>query len=301
MLLGLHLRAGPGLVGVVERAEAAGARSVQVFTQSPRSWGHPPRSDERFAAYRERATASRTVAATLCHVTYLVNLAAPAAEVRTRSAACLAANLAAASAMGADGLVLHPGSHRGDGWAVGADRVVTGVLRALDAQVDPCPVLFENTAGGGDTMGRTFEELGDLIERAGRDERLGVCLDSQHLFAGGTAYASPAAMDEVVRRLDAAVGLDRLKAVHINDSAVAFGSHRDRHASLGRGLIGLAGLRCFLGHPAIQGRPAVIETPGLAGGDPGRADVELARSLRRAGRRRYLPNRESGVRCAVTG
>jgi deoxyribonuclease-4 len=286
-LLGLHLRTGAGLSTVVGRAEAAGARSLQVFTQSPRSWGRAPQSPERLFELRAQIDASPTVSVLLCHATYLINLAAPDDAVRSNSRRCLAANLAGATAVGAAGLVLHPGSHRGAGWERGARRIVDGLRWSLDATPDPCKILLENTAGSGDTMGRSFAELGRLVELAGFDERLGVCLDSQHLFAGGFDFASPAAMDAVVADLDRSVGLGRLRAIHFNDSQVPFASQRDRHASLGMGMIGPAALRCFLGHPRLQGLPVVIETPGREGGDPGRADVDYARALRQAGRRRY--------------
>jgi len=287
VLLGLHLRAGAGLSTVVGRAEAAGARCLQVFTQSPRSWGRAPQPPERLLELRGRVEASPTVSVLLCHATYLINLAAPDHAVRTNSRRCLVANLAGATAVGAAGLVLHPGSHRGAGWETGGHRIVDGLRWSLDAPRGSCDILLENTAGGGDTMGRSFSELARLIEWAGFDERLGVCLDSQHLFAAGADFASAAAMDAVIAEFDATVGLRRLRAIHFNDSHVPFGSQRDRHASLGLGMIGAEALRCFVGHPRLQGLPVVIETPGRQGGDPGRADVDYARSLRGAGRRRY--------------
>jgi len=258
-----------------------------VFTQSPRSWGRAPQPPERLLDLRARVEASPTVSVVLCHATYLINLAAADDDVRADSRRCLVANLAGATALGAAGLVLHPGSHRGAGWETGARRIVDGLRWSLDAAPGSCDILLENTAGSGDTMGRSFPELARLIELAGFDERLGVCLDSQHLFAGGFDFSGPAAMDAVVAELDGSVGLSRLKAIHFNDSHVPFGSQRDRHASLGMGVIGPEALRCFLGHPRLQGLPVVIETPGREGGDPGRADVDYAGSLRRAGRHRY--------------
>lgn len=142
-----------------------------------------------------------------------------------------------------------------------------------------CDLWLENTAGAGGTMGRSLEELGAMIACADGDPRLGVCLDTQHLWASGISFATPAEADQLLRQLDAVVGLGRLRCLHVNDSKTPFGSNRDRHENLGAGTIGPGPLRALLGHPDLQGLPAVLEVPGVEGHGPGPADLAVARRL----------------------
>jgi deoxyribonuclease-4 len=260
-----------------------GAEVVQVFTQSPRQWRPTPYEPEALRLDREAIARGGEVRAVFCHATYLINLASPDSEVRERSRACLRANLEVASAIGSAGLVLHPGSHRGRGRKLGIDAIAEALLEALASVPDPCPILVENTAGSGDTLGRTFDELAAVIDRAGSDPRLGVCLDTQHLFAGGVDFSTIEAADAAVEALSSTVGLERLWCLHVNDSAVARGTNRDRHANIGQGRIGAYGLACLLGHPALQELPAVLETPGVAGDGPGPEEVLALRRVHAAG------------------
>lgn len=296
MRIGAHVRAGGRLVPALERADAIGAEVVQVFTQSPRAWKPTQYAPEVLAGYREAQAAHPTVSATYCHATYLINLASADAALLARSRDCLVANLTAARGMGADGLVLHLGSHRGSGFAGCVDQVVDALLSALEAAADPlatspahanvCPILVENAAGAGGTMGRSFEELAAVLDRAGAGSALGVCLDTQHLWASGVDFTTPGAADDVVRSLDAAVGLGRLGCLHLNDSKVERGANRDRHANVGEGTVGAAGLGCLLAHPALDGQAAVLEVPG-AGEGPRAEDVAAARAALRSGRRAW--------------
>ena len=152
--------------------------------------------------------------------------------------------------------------------------------RALDSvgiQDEPCPILLENAAGAGDTVGRSFEELATVIEAAGGDERLGVCLDTQHLWASGVAFGTVEAADDLVGLVEDTVGLERLRCLHLNDSKVEFGANRDRHENIGDGTIGAEALAALLGHPSLQGLPAVLEVPGEGDG-PRAEDVVAARA-----------------------
>jgi deoxyribonuclease-4 len=233
------------------------------------------------------------VTATFCHATYLINLATPDPELGAKSRACLAANLATATGIGADGLVLHIGSHRGSGFERALPGIAASLIEVLDGGAGsgdldgwgdnpPCPILLENAAGTGDTVGRTFEELALVIEAAGHDQRLGVCLDTQHLWASGVPFGTVVDADAVVRTIEATVGLDRLRCLHLNDSKVPFGANRDRHENIGEGTIGTKALGALLGHPALQGLPAILEVPG-AGEGPRAEDIETARQIWRAG------------------
>lgn len=282
MLVGAHVRGGGPLAEVVGRGAALGAQAVQIFTQSPRMWRPSRHSPQSIDQLREAMAGQDQVQALFCHATYLVNLATADPELLARSKACLVDNFAVATAMGADGLVLHVGSHRGAGLAGCLDQVATSLAGTLDA-VDPlpggssCPILVENAAGAGGTIGRDLDELATIVERVGSD-RIGVCLDTQHLWASGVDFSTLEGADEVVARLDDGVGLDRLRCIHLNDSAVAFGANRDRHANIGAGTIGADGLAALLGHPDLQAVPAVLEVPGDGSG-PTAEQVQLAKEV----------------------
>jgi len=280
MPIGAHVRAGGDLVPALQRGGEIGADVVQVFTQSPRAWKPTQYSNEVLQRYREAQARDTRVTQTFCHATYLINLAAPDPEVLERSRACLQANFAVATAMGAHGLVLHVGSHRGRGLDACLPQVVDALLRTLATEPEgDCPIVLENAAGTGDTVGRTFDELATILEAAQPDGRgrLGVCLDTQHLWASGVDYASVDKTDDVVARFDAVVGLDRLRCLHLNDSKVELGANRDRHENVGQGSIGAEGLGVFISHPALVELPAILEVPG--DGHGARAeDVAAARS-----------------------
>ncbi len=280
MPIGAHVRAGGDLVPALQRGGEIGADVVQVFTQSPRAWKPTQYSNEVLQGYREAQARDTRVTQTFCHATYLINLAAPDPEVRERSRACLQANFEVATAMGAHGLVLHVGSHRGRGLHACLPQVVDALLRTLATQPEgDCPIVLENAAGTGDTVGRTFDELATILEAAQPDGggRLGVCLDTQHLWASGVDYASVDKTDDVVARFDAVVGLDRLRCLHLNDSKVELGANRDRHENVGEGCIGAEGLGVFISHPALVELPAILEVSG--DGHGARAeDVAAARS-----------------------
>jgi deoxyribonuclease-4 len=280
MRIGAHVRAGKGLVPALEHGDEIGAEVVQIFTQSPRMWKASQYGPDVLAGYREAQAAHPTVGATFCHATYLINLATPDPELADKSRACLDANLATAQGMGADGLVLHIGSHRGSGFDTALPGIVAGLREALDSVEEEgraCPILLENAAGAGDTVGRSFEELAAVIEAAGGDERLGVCLDTQHLWASGVPFGSVGEADDLLDLVAATVGLDRLQCLHLNDSKVAFGANKDRHENIGDGTIGADGLAALLGHPDLQGLPAILEVPGEGDG-PRAEDVVSARA-----------------------
>ena len=280
MRIGAHVRAGKGLVPALDHGAEIGAEVVQIFTQSPRMWKPSQYGPEVLDGYRVAQAEHPSVTATFCHATYLINLASPDADLLEKSRTCLDANLATAEGMGADGLVLHIGSHRGSGFDAALPGIVAGLERALDSvgtQDEPCPILLENAAGAGDTVGRSFEELATVIEAAGGDERLGVCLDTQHLWASGVAFGTVEAADDLVGLVEDTVGLERLRCLHLNDSKVEFGANRDRHENIGDGTIGAEALAALLGHPSLQGLPAVLEVPGEGDG-PRAEDVVAARA-----------------------
>jgi deoxyribonuclease IV len=277
VLLGAHVSTSGGIHTAIDRVEAFGGDSVQVFTQSPRAWrptNHDPATFERF---RERR-AEAGIGGVLCHALYLVNLASPDDELYGKSLATLENTMDVACAIGADAVVFHVGSHLGVGFEPALERVLPAIERVLDRCTETTWLLIENTAGAGGTIGRSLEELATLVERLDRHPRLGVCLDSCHLWVSGVDVRDADAFDAVVGELDDAIGLDRLRALHVNDARDGLGSNRDRHANIGEGVLG-DGLGVFLGHPRLQGLPAVLEVPGKDGKGPDADEVRKLKEL----------------------
>ena len=277
MEIGGHVSSSGGIHTAIDRAVAIGADSMQVFTQSPRTWrptNHDPANFERFRARR----AEEAIGGVLCHALYLCNLAAPNDEVYEKSVAAMRNTMEVACGIGADGVVFHVGSHLGSGIEQGLERVLPAMERVLELCSDDTWLLMENSAGAGGTIGRSIEELALLFERLDRHPRLGLCLDSCHLFVSGVDITDPRALDACLDEVDAAFGLDRLRALHVNDSAAPLGSNRDRHANIGEGLLGER-LGVFLGNPRLQGLPAVLEVAGPDNRGPDANEIRKAKEL----------------------
>jgi deoxyribonuclease-4 len=281
MQVGAHVSTSGGIHTAIDRAEAMGAEAVQVFTQSPRTWrptNHKPEDLERFKERRREAG----IGGVLCHALYLVNLASPKNDVYEKSVATLNNTVEVARAIDADGVAFHVGSHLGAGFEAGLERVRPALEQALERCSGATWLLVENAAGAGDTIGRSLEELGTIHERLGRHPKLGVCLDSCHLFASGYDVTKRDELDGVLAELDDRIGLDRLRAVHVNDSQAPLGSNRDRHANIGEGLMGEK-LGVFVSHPAFEGLPALLEVPGKDGRGPDAEEVQKLKDLRARG------------------
>ena len=283
MLIGAHVSTAGGLVKAHARGVEIGADAIQVFNQSPRMWRPTRWRDDDIAAFRQ-LMADGPIRSVVIHAVYLVNCASKDPEIRAKSLASLKHSLAMGDAIGADGVVLHPGSTVGEPHAEALVRVGDALGEAL-AETESCRLLLEDTAGAGKTLGRSFEELARLIELAGGDPRLGLCLDSCHLLASGYDVRTADALAKVVDECDALVGNDRLRCLHVNDSQTPLGSNRDRHAPLGEGEIGARGCAAFLSEPRFEGLPAIFEGPGVEGKAPAAADIVRARELRRNGLR----------------
>ncbi len=281
MLIGGHVSSAGGIYTAIDRIEAIGGNALQLFTQSPRMWrptAHDAASLERF---RERRREAR-VGYALCHALYLINLGSPDDELYEKSVTALLATVDVARAIEAD-VVLHVGSHLGAGFEAGRDRAVPALARALDHAGGDIWLLLENSAGEGGTMGRSISELAAIVDALGSPPGLGLCLDSCHLWVSGVDVSDRAAVDALLAEVDERIGLERLRAVHVNEAAVPLGSNRDRHANLGEGVIG-RGLATFVGHPRLRGLPQLLETPGQDGHGPDADQVRRLKELRR-GRR----------------
>jgi deoxyribonuclease-4 len=277
--IGPHTPIREGLLRAAERARVVGAGVIQVFTDDPKAWA--PRATPHPELERFRALLEAQDVALMVHASYLVNLATPDEAVHLRSVERMRHELRVAAAMGARAVTVHVGSHRGAGIGTGVEQTAEALARVLD---DPEPsdagprLVLEDSAGQGDSLGVTVAELGailDAAERIGADRRrLGVCLDTAHLWGAGVTLDDPDAVDGLLTAADDVLGADALALVHLNDSRSTCGSRMDRHEHIGEGRIGVAGLGHLVRHPRLAAVPMVLETPGM---DEGWDAVNMAR------------------------
>ena len=279
MLVGGHVSTSGGLVKAHGRAVEIGGDAMQIFNQSPRMWRPTAWKPDDIEAFRN-LMADGPIKSVVIHAVYLINLASREDEVRAKSLNSMMHALRVGEAIGADGVVVHPGSAKKDPVPEAIDRIADAIGHCL-AETSGCPILLEDTAGAGGTIGRSFEELAALIDGAGGDGRIGVCLDCCHLLASGYDIRTIDKLTEVVDEFDSTIGVDRLKCVHVNDSQTPLGSNRDRHALLPDGELGREGLAAFLSEPRFENLPALLE--GGEGQGANAQQVALARELRQEG------------------
>jgi deoxyribonuclease IV len=280
MLIGAHVSQAGGLAKAIERGVERGAEAIQIFNQSPRMWKPTAYTEDDFSAFRE-AMASSRIDAVLVHAVYLINTASEDRELRQKSRRSLIHALQVGAGIGAAGVVLHPGSAKKGDVPKAIRRAGTVIEQAL-SESEGCDLHLEDTAGAGGTLGRSFEELAGLLEAAGSGRRLGVCLDSCHLYASGYDISTREGLTETLERFDAVVGRKHLRSCHVNDSMTKLGSNRDRHALLGEGELGDSGCAVFLSEPEFDPLPCVLETG--ADGAPSAQDVAKAFKLRKRGK-----------------
>ena len=282
MLVGAHCSG--GVKKALDRAVEIGAEAVQLFVQSPRAWRFPDHDPAVLERFRERR-AELGIAGVYVHSLYLVNLASPKDEFYEKSVTVMRRTVETACAIDADGVVFHVGSHLGSGFEAGLERAVPPLEQILELCSDRTWLLLENSAGAGGTVGRSVEELATLVDRLGRHPRLGICLDTCHLWVSGYDVTDPDAVEPLVEEVDATIGLDRLRLLHVNDASAPLGSNRDRHANIGEGELGDK-LTVMLGHPAVRDLPAVLEVPGPDNHGPDAAEVQKLSDLARRARKR---------------
>ena len=281
MLIGAHVSPAGGLAKAIERGVKRGCRAIQIFNQSPRMWKPTEYREQDVAAFRA-AMADSPIDAVVIHTVYLLNCASEDTELRAKSLASLTHSLRVGARIGARGVVLHAGSAKGGDVASAVKRAGETIRRAL-ADSEGCPLHLENTAGTGGTLGRSIDELASLLDAAGGDERLGVCLDSCHLFASGYDIRSYAGMDALTVEISEKVGMKRVGSLHLNDSQTPLAANRDRHANIGAGELGESGCAAFLSAPPFQDLPCVLETPGENRSGPTREQVQFTGRLRERG------------------
>jgi deoxyribonuclease-4 len=284
MLIGAHVSTAGGLDKAIERGTEIGCESIQIFNQSPRMWRPTKYGEEDFARFRE-AMDDSPVEAVVIHAVYLINCATKDKELRKKSLASLTHALRIGDGIGAAGVVLHPGAQKGEALGPSIKRAAKVIAAALKDS-DSCHLLLEQTAGHKGLLGRDFDQTAELIGLAGSGKRLGLCLDSCHLFVQGYDITDESHLGAVLDEADEKVGLDRLRCVHVNDAAAPLGSCRDRHANVGQGEMGKRGLAAFLSEPRFEGLPAPLETPGPNKKGPDKKEVQAAKRLRKEGLKR---------------
>jgi deoxyribonuclease-4 len=280
MLIGAHVSPAGSIARAIERGVERGCQAIQIFNQSPRMWRPTAYGEEDFQAFRE-ARAESPIEAVLIHAVYLLNCASEDREIRDKTLTSLIQSLRIGQGIGAAGVVLHPGSAKKTDVGQAIARAGTLIKEALE-ETEGCALHLEDTAGAGGTLGRSFEELAELLDATGDSRRLGVCLDSCHLLASGYDIRTPAGLSETLDEFDRVVGLDRLASLHVNDSLTPLGSNRDRHAVLGQGELGEKGCASFLSEPRFERLPCVLET-GRDNGSVTPEDITAAFKLRKRG------------------
>ncbi len=277
MIPGAHVSVSGGIHTAIDRIEAMGGEAVQVFTQSPRTWRPTNHDPANFVRFKERR-ADAGIQGVVCHALYLLNLAAPDDAIYEKSRATLVNTLEVGCAIDADGVVFHMGSHMGAGFEAGLERALPLLVEALDKCSDTTWLLIENSAGAGGTIGRSVDELASIVDGLDRHPRVGICLDSCHLWVSGVDVTDPAALDACLDEVEDRIGLDRLRALHVNDAAADLGSNRDRHANVGEGVLGDK-LGVFLANERLQGLPTILEVPGKDGHGPDADEIAKLRRL----------------------
>ncbi|MBM3948188.1 MAG: deoxyribonuclease IV [SAR202 cluster bacterium] len=276
MKVGAHVSTAGGLHTAIDRAQEMGAETIQIFASSPRAWAFKPPSDEVVKAFREKAAASG-IGPTFLHGIYLVNLGGPA--LLEQSVASLTAHLGVASRMGASGVIFHAGSHKGVGFDGVLPQAVAAITKVLVGSPKDAWLIIENSTGMGNHIGASFEEIGRIIVAVG-SERVKVCLDTQHSVAAGYMLLDKDGLEKAMTEFDRHIGLERLVAVHANDSKVPPGSGVDRHENIGDGSIGEEGFLRIMSHAAFRDVPFLLEVPGIEGGGPDKANLDRLKAIR---------------------
>jgi len=276
--IGAHVSTAGGLDKAIDRAREMGAETIQIFGAAPQTWRRRAIADEEAAAFREKATAAG-IGPVFLHAIYLISLVSDDPMAIERSMASLVADLQLCPLIGAKGSIVHLGSHKGAGFDAVLSRTVVAIRAILDVSPPDAWLILENSAGMGGSVGARFSELGAIIHELD-DSRVKACLDTQHAFAMGYDLTSDDGLAKTVAEFDGEIGLDRLVAVHANDSKVSLAGGRDRHENIGEGHIGRIGFRRIFAHPAFADLPFLIEVPGFGNLGPDKENLDILKSIR---------------------
>ncbi len=280
MKVGAHVSASGGVDKAIDRAQEMGAETVQIFSGAPQAWRRKEYTPAEVEAYRAKVEETG-IGPAFIHGVYLVNLATANQENLVKSVDALIHDMNVCHLLGAKGVIFHIGSHRGAGYSEVFRQVVESVRRIIDSTPEETWLILENSAGMGDAIGSKFPELAAIIEDAG-SPRVRVCLDTQHAFASGYDLKSPEGLDAAMAEFEREIGLDRLVAVHANDSKCPLGGGIDRHENIGEGHIGRDGFASIMAHAAFADVPFLLEVPGFANQGPDRENLEILKEIRAA-------------------
>ncbi len=280
MRIGAHISIAGGVSKAIERAQAAGCEAVQIFSGNPRGWKDNPLDPEDIREFH-LLRRKEDIHPVIVHAPYLINLSAPDEIIYRKSLEAFSAELARADQLGSAGFVIHVGSHRGTGVEAGIKKMAASLRDTIKKLPGlRTKILLENTAGAGSSLGHRFEYIAEIMERSAGEEKLGLCFDTCHAFAAGYAVSTASGLEDILAEVERHIGLDRLRVVHFNDSKYDLGSRRDRHEHIGKGKIGLAGMKRIARHPALRDKTFILETPQeTAESNP--RNIALLKSFRR--------------------
>lgn len=273
--IGAHVSAAKSLDLSFERAQDLGAEATQIFVTPPQQWTQTKHSEEIIETYKKRARETG-IGPNFIHATYLLNLATPEVAHLQKSINWLVYAQRVAEALGITGTILHIGSYKQS-----REQAIVQVVQSIKtvlSQTGQVNLILENSAGAGNLIGDQLGEIGEIVRQVD-DSRIKACLDTQHAFASGYDLRSKEGIEKWIEELEKEIGLDRLVAIHANDSKTELGSKKDRHENIGKGYIGLEGFRLLINHPKLQDVPFILEIPGEAGKGPDKNNVTLLRSL----------------------
>ena len=278
MLIGAHVSTAGGISKAVARGSEIGCESLQIFGSSPQGWAFKPIPGTEIESFRQQA-AENSIGSVFLHAIYLINLGTPNAANLEKGIDSLVNYMRLAADIGADGVIVHPGSHGGKGYDAVFPQAVDAINRVLKQSPEGPILTLENMAGMGQHIGARFEELGRILNEVG-SPRVGICLDTQHSFAAGYDLTSEAGINAMIDEFDRDIGLKNLVAVHANDSKRPLGSGVDRHDNIGEGFIGVDGFETIMGNPAFHRVPFFLEVPGAEGKGPDTQNVQILKDIR---------------------
>ena len=278
MKIGAHVSTAGGIDNAIGRGSDIGCETIQIFGSSPQSWFFKPVPEENIQAFKDQAREAG-LGPVFFHCIYLINLGNPNPDNVKKGIKSLTNYMNLAHDIEARGLIFHPGSHKGVGFDAILKQTVDSIIEVLEDAPEGPWLTLENTAGMGQHIGARFEELGRIIKTVG-SPRLKVCLDTEHSFAAGYDVATKDGLESAMDEFDREIGLDRLVAVHANDSKQPLGSGIDRHENIGQGHIGIEGFENIMAHPGFKDLPFFLEVPGMEGGGPDQANVDILKGIR---------------------
>ena len=281
MRIGAHVSTAGGVHTAIGRALDIGANCIQIFAGAPQRWATANFTAEDVATFRRLAN-ENDVRPTFIHSSYLLNFASADPDLREKSINSVRAALSWAQLLGADGVITHLGSSKQADMQEAEKMVCQALSTVLERAPAEPMLLLESCAGQGNTIGRQFDQLGNIL-RTLRDPRIQICLDTAHVFEAGYDISTPGGLEQTLGQFDSGIGIPHLRVLHVNDSKTALGSNVDRHENIGHGLIGEAAFSRILQHPALRPLPFVLEVPGLDKQGPDRPNIETMRRLAEVG------------------